>query len=57
MHIIGFSHHYTKLNGEKCGVLLSVRSTKNIRPTDWGMHFDTEYTDIGIRYNKHSLDQ
>ena len=52
MHLIGFSHHYTKLNGEKCGILLSVRSTENIRPSAWGISCDTEYTDFETRYNE-----
>ena len=52
MHLIGFSHNYTKLNREKCGILLSVRSTENIRPSAWGISCDTEYTDFETRYNE-----
>lgn len=45
MHLIGFSHHYTKLHWQTYGELLFVRSTKPIgyRPSDWGIHYDTEY--------------
>lgn len=46
MHIIGFSHHYTKLHGQTCGLLLSVSSTKPLgsRPSRLGINYDTEYT-------------
>ena len=45
MHIIGFSHHYTKMHGQTYGILLSVRSTKPIghRPDEAGLRYDTEY--------------
>ena len=50
MHIIGFSHHYTKLHGQTYGTLLSVRSTKPIgyRPDDYGIRYDTQYPDVGV---------
>ena len=55
MHLIGFSHNYTKLNGEKCGILLSVRSTENIRPSEWGISCDTEYTDLETKCNEEGI--
>ena len=47
MHIIGFSHHYTKMHGQTFGTLLSVRSTKTsgCRPDDYGIRYDTAYCD------------
>lgn len=50
MHIIGFSHHYTKLHGQTYGHLLFVRNTKPIghRPDDYGIRYDTEYSDVGV---------
>ena len=55
MHLIGFSHNYTKLNGEKSGILLSVRSTENIRPSNWGINCDTEYTDFETRFTEEGV--
>lgn len=48
MHIIGFSHHYTKLHWQTYGKLLYVRSTKPIgyRPDACGIAYDTEYVDF-----------
>ena len=45
MHIIGFSHHYTKIHGQTYGILLSVTSTKPMgyRPDDEGIMYDTQY--------------
>lgn len=45
MHIIGFSHHYTKIHGQTCGTLVSVRSTKPLcnRPDAYGIRYDTEF--------------
>ena len=49
MHIIGFSHHYTKLHGQTYGHLLYVCDTKPIgyRPDAYGIRYDTEYNDEG----------
>lgn len=51
MHIIGFSHHYTKMHDQTYGWLLSVRSTKPLgnRPTPSGMLYDTEYLSYGVQ--------
>lgn len=45
MHIIGFSHHYTKMHGQTSGTLVSVRSTKQVgnRPDAYGIRYDTEF--------------
>ena len=50
MHLIGFSHHYTKIHGQTYGTLVSVRSTKpkGNRPDDIGLHYDTEYAETDI---------
>lgn len=44
MHLIGFSHHYTKLHNQTYGWLLSVRKVKidSSFPSD-GRDYDTEY--------------
>ena len=45
MHLIGFSHDYTKLHGQTYGTLVSVRSTKLLgnRPDNVGINYDTEF--------------
>ena len=45
MHLIGFSHHYTKIHGQTYGILLSVTSTKPMgyRPDAEGIIYDTQY--------------
>lgn len=45
MHIIGFSHDYTKLHSQEYGTLLAVRSTALWcnRPDGIGLNYDTEY--------------
>ena len=47
MHIIGFSHNYTKLYNQQVGTLLAVRCTDNPdnRPNWTGMHYDTKYVE------------
>lgn len=47
-HLIGFSHHYSKICGQTHGILLSVRSTKPIenRPDSIGIEYDTTYYEI-----------
>ena len=43
MHVIGFSHHYTKLHNQSSGILVYVRSTEKICPSGFGIYYDTEY--------------
>ena len=54
MHLIGFSHHYTKMHGQTHGLLLSVTSTKPLghRPDDAGLHYDTSYVDFEEFYDE-----
>lgn len=54
MHLIGFSHHYTKIHGQTYGTLVSVRSTKPLghRPDDAGLHYDTSYVDFEEFYDE-----
>lgn len=48
MHIIGFSHHYTKCYGQTYGTLLAVRSTKpkGNRPDKLGIDYGTEFVNL-----------
>ena len=48
MHLIGFSHHYTKMHGQTHGLLLSVQSTKPLgyRPDKDGLLYDSEYETV-----------
>lgn len=55
MHIIGFSHHYTKMHGQTYGTLVSVRKLSDIQFNRLlsgdcgGRVYDTEWRDADAR--------
>ena len=58
MHLIGFSHHYTKLAGQTFGELVAVSrispSAAEVLPSGT-VYYDTEYIDIHGNYQSAPL--
>ena len=55
MHIIGFSHHYTKIHGQTHGILLSARviyeeEFKRLREDRCTVYFDSVFTENDKEY-------
>ena len=52
MHLIGFSHHYTKMHGQTHGILLSARiiykeEFKGLREDRCTMYYDSVFSENG----------